>query len=50
MSICIVRGNERAGKLYRRLGAVHYRYFEDAFGAERFASEKLLWETLPTED
>ena len=47
MSVCIVRGNERAGALYRKLGAAHRKYFEDAFGAERFASEKLLWETLP---
>ena len=49
MSVCIVRGNERAGDLYRRLGAVHFLYFEDSFGDERFASEKLVWETLPTE-
>ena len=49
MSVCIVRGNERAGELYRRLGAVHHTYFEDSFGDERFASEKLVWETLPTE-
>ena len=48
MSVCIVRGNERAGDLYRRLGAVHFLYFEDSFGDERFASEKLVWETLPT--
>lgn len=47
MSVCIVRGNERAGTLYRKLGAAHRKYFEDAFGTERFASEKLLWETLP---
>ena len=47
MSVCIVRGNERADALYRTLGAAHRKYFEDAFGTERFASEKLLWETLP---
>ena len=49
MSVCVVRGNARAAALYKRLGAAHLLYFEDAFGGERFASEKLVWETLPVE-
>ena len=47
MSVCIIRGNERAGRLYRKLGAVHFKYFEDDFHGTRTRSEKLLWETLP---
>ena len=47
MSVCIIRGNERALGLYRKLGAAHYRYFEDDFHGTRTRSEKLLWETLP---
>ena len=49
MSICIVRGNDRAGALYRKLGAVHYLFFEDDFGGTTSSSEKLLWEKLPLE-
>ena len=47
MSVCIIRGNERAGGLYRKLGAAHYAYFEDDFHGTRTSSEKLLWEALP---
>ncbi len=47
MSVCIIRGNERAGGLYRKLCAAHYRYFEDDFHGTKTSSEKLLWETLP---
>ncbi|MDO4989377.1 MAG: GNAT family N-acetyltransferase [Eubacteriales bacterium] len=47
MSVCIIRGNERAGRLYRKLGAAHFKYFEDDFHGTRTRSEKLLWETLP---
>ncbi len=49
MSICIVRGNDRAGDLYRKLGAVHILFFEDDFGGTVSSSEKLLWEKLPPE-
>ena len=47
MSVCIVRGNERAGALYRRLGAVHGSYFTDCLHGTVTDSEKLIWETLP---
>ena len=47
MSVCIIRGNERAGGLYRKLGAAHFKYFEDDFHGTKTRSEKLLWETLP---
>ena len=46
MSICIVRGNDRAGNLYQNLGAVHYKYFEDSFMGSPSRSEKLLWEDI----
>ncbi len=49
MSICIVRGNERAGTLYRKLGAEHYSFFEDDFHGTKSSSEKLLWQGLPSE-
>lgn len=42
MSICIVRGNDKAGGLYRRLGARHYKDFEGKLSH----SEKLLWDNL----
>ena len=47
MSVCIIRGNERALGLYRKLGAAHFKYFEDDFHGTKTRSEKLLWETLP---
>ena len=43
MSICIVRGNDRARGLYCKLGAVHYSYFVDNFGGTESQSEKLVW-------
>ncbi len=46
MSICIVRGNDTAGSLYRKLGAKHLKYFEDEFGGTKSNSEKLIWEDL----
>ena len=46
MSICIVRGNDRAGNLYRKLGAGHYSYFIDDFDGTKSNSEKLLWKDL----
>ena len=47
MSICIVRGNDGAGALYRRLGAEHLKYFEDDFAGTVSHSEKLVWNSLP---
>ena len=32
---------------YRKLGAAHFKYFEDDFHGTKTRSEKLLWETLP---
>ena len=42
MSICIVKGNEGAGNLYRKLGARHYKDFTGKMSH----AEKLLWEEL----
>lgn len=42
MSICIVKGNDNAGALYRKLGARHYKDFEGKLSH----SEKLLWDNL----
>lgn len=42
MSICIVKGNDSAGKLYRKLGARHYKDFTGKMSL----SEKLLWDDL----
>ena len=46
MSVCVVRGNERARGLYTKLGAVHYSFFVDDFGQAQPQSEKLVWESL----
>ena len=46
MSICIIRGNDNARKLYEKLGARHYCYFEDNFAGSVSHSEKLLWNNL----
>jgi len=43
MSVCIVRGNETAGRLYQRLGAEHLTYFQDDFCGTPSNSEKLIW-------
>ena len=42
MSICIVKGNDKAGDLYRKLGARHYKDFTGKMSH----SEKLLWDDL----
>lgn len=42
MSICIVKGNDNAGSLYRKLGARHYKDFTGKMSE----SEKLLWDDL----
>ncbi len=46
MSICIVKGNDNARKLYKKLGAVHYKDFIDDFGGTKSNSEKLMWNNL----
>ncbi len=46
MSICIVKGNDQAGRLYKKLGAKHDKDFIDSFGNTTSYSEKLLWEEL----
>ena len=46
MSINIVKGNDRAGDLYRKLGARHTSYFEDDFSGTISFSERLIWDNL----
>ena len=46
MSVCIIKGNDNAGTLYKKLGAKHLLDFEDDFCGSVSHSEKLLWETL----
>ena len=46
MSICIVKGNDDAGDLYKKLGAKHLKDFEDDFCGTVSQSEKLLWDDL----
>lgn len=46
MSICIVKGNDSASKLYKKLGAEHFSYFYDDFCGTVSYSEKMLWENL----
>lgn len=46
MTIRIVRGNDKAGALYRKLGAVHVRHFTDRFGDTPSDSEELVWNDL----
>jgi len=46
MSVCIVRGNDRARALYSKLGAIHESGFTDDFGDVQSQSEKLLWTSL----
>ncbi len=43
MSVCIVKGNDAARKLYRGLGAEHLEDFEDDFCGTVSHSEKLVW-------
>lgn len=46
MSICVVKGNEKAKNLYAKLGAEPYKDFEDSFGKTHTNAEKLLWKNL----
>ncbi|WP_026713713.1 GNAT family N-acetyltransferase [Flavobacterium daejeonense] len=46
MSICIIRGNDKAKKLYVKLGAIHYKYFIDNFDDTVTNSEKLIWDNI----
>ena len=46
MSVCIVRGNERARSLYTKMGAVHEKDFMDSFEGTISVSEKLRWPDL----
>ena len=46
MSVCIIRGNDNAGDLYKKLGAKHLLYFEDDFCGTVSNSEKLIWNNL----
>lgn len=46
MSICILKGNKNARNLYVKLGAEHYKDFEDNFQGIKTKSEKLLWNDL----
>ena len=46
ISICIVKGNDNARKLYTKLGAVHYKDFIDDFDGTKSNSEKLIWYDL----
>ncbi len=46
MSVCVVKGNDSAKKLYMKLGARHLLSFEDKFDNSRINSEKLIWDDL----
>ncbi|MBP2656058.1 MAG: family N-acetyltransferase [Firmicutes bacterium] len=46
MSICIVKGNERAKGIYTHLGAKHYKDFIDDFEGTPSNSSVLLWNDL----
>ncbi|MGL5312010.1 MAG: GNAT family N-acetyltransferase [Peptostreptococcaceae bacterium] len=46
MSICIVKGNDNAKRIYEKLGAVHYKDFIDDFGGVKSDSQKLIWKNL----
>ncbi|WP_312649685.1 GNAT family N-acetyltransferase [Aminipila sp.] len=46
MSICILQGNVNAKNLYVKLGAEHYKDFEDNFHGIKTKSEKLFWKDL----
>ena len=50
MSVCIVRGNDRAASLYQRLGAEHLSFFTDDFNGTPSSSEKLIWNGLQQEE
>ena len=42
MSICIVKGNDNAKRIYEKMGAKHYKDFIDYFGDTESNSEKLI--------
>ncbi|WP_294404113.1 GNAT family N-acetyltransferase [uncultured Clostridium sp.] len=46
MSICIVKGNDKAKRIYEKMGAKHYKNFIDYFGNTKSNSEKLIWDNL----
>ena len=46
MSICIIKGNHDARRLYCKLGALHHLDFIDYFDGIKLNSEKLLWNDL----
>ena len=46
MSVCIVKGNDNAGSLYKKLGAKHLLDFEDDFCGTISSSEKLIWNNI----
>jgi len=46
MSICIVKGNDRAEEIYTYLGAKHYKDFIDDFEGTPSNSSVLLWDDL----
>lgn len=46
MSICIVKGNDKAKRIYEKMGAKHYKDFIDYFGNTESNSEKLIWNNL----
>ena len=46
MSICIVKGNDNAKRIYKKMGAKHYKDFIDYFGDTESNSEKLIWNNL----
>lgn len=46
MSICIVKGNDRAENIYAYLGAKHYKDFVDDFDGMPSDSSVLLWDDL----
>ena len=46
MSICIIKGNDNAKRIYEKMGAKHYKDFIDYFGDTESKSEKLIWNNL----
>ena len=46
MSICIGKGNDKAKRIYEKMGAIHYKDFIDYFGDTESNSEKLIWNNL----
>lgn len=46
MSICIVKGNDRAEGIYTHLGAKHFKDFIDDFEGTPSHSSVLLWDDL----